>query len=152
MRLRRARLDFIELVEVGGDVIEALRPQEKAVARAARPFCNGEVFPQRRVGIARRKAEVASAALGVEAAVDRDRLDERRLAGAVLPHEEGHLLLEFQPPEMPHHREGKDVALLPLRDRTQLHRTEIERVLQHAPASILRRRPFHSVTRSPRRE
>ena len=67
---------LIHLVDVAGDIIEALRPKEEAVPGIA--LADGsQVLPQFRVGLPGGKAEVPGAALGIEAAGHGDGLQQR---------------------------------------------------------------------------
>ena len=90
-----------DLVEVCRDVEEALGPEEVAGPRTARAAHQAQVLMQDGVGWPGRDRHVPAAAFGVESGRDRDRLDQGRLAAAVLAREERHVRVEPQLVELP---------------------------------------------------
>jgi hypothetical protein len=73
----------IDLLDLGGDVVEAFGPQEEAAALTTRPpycACILSEFGLRR---ARTEPQRSRAAFRVQAECNRDRLDQRRLPAAV---------------------------------------------------------------------
>lgn len=74
-----------EPVDLGGDVKETLGAKEVAIARTTDPTDEADVLVQLRLGAARVEVEVSRAALGIESGGDRDRLDQRGLAGRCRP-------------------------------------------------------------------
>ena len=108
----RPRL-LIHLVDVGGHVVKALRPEEKAVSGIGRPP-HREIPVQGGVGLPGGEAEIPGPALGVKAAGHRHRLQQGGLARSVLPHKEGHVGGDLQGmlpvPQRPHRRQGGQIA------------------------------------------
>src|SRR5256885_1909658 len=90
------RISHPEPVDLSGDVEETLGAKEVAIARTTPPTDETDVLVQLRLRAARVKVEVARAALGIESGGDRDRLDQRGLAGAVVAHEERDLRVQLQ--------------------------------------------------------
>ena len=86
---------LIHLVDVAGDIIEALRPEEEAVPVVA--LADGsQVLPQLRVGLPGGEAEIPGAALRIEAAGHGDGLQKRGLPAAVLPYQKRYRPVEAQ--------------------------------------------------------
>ena len=109
------------LLDLRGDVEEALGAQE--VAGRSAGGCPGPAAAQRaevRLGSAGREVEVARSALGVEAGRDRDRLDERRLAAAVLADEEGDARIEIERALLFERTDGRDGERVPMAVRVPL--------------------------------
>lgn len=83
----------VQLLDVGGHIVEALRAQIEAAPRIA-------VFRQRNMSVelgmggVGGEVEIAGSSLGVEAEADCDRLQEGGFPAAVLPHQEGHGRME----------------------------------------------------------
>src|SRR5438128_5290570 len=81
-------------LEVCRHVEEALGPEEIAGPRTARAAYQTQVLMEDRVRWPGRDRHVPAAAFGVETGGDRDRLDQGRLAAAVLAREERHVRIE----------------------------------------------------------
>src|SRR5262249_47406925 len=100
--------------------------QEEAILRATRIAREPQVPVQLGLGPPRREREVLRAALRVEASRDRDRLDQRRLAGSVVADQECHFWIELDSAQMSDRRYRERVLLERLDPMApQLHRSEI---------------------------
>jgi len=79
--------------------------------RPADALGQAQVVPEVGVRNPRAEAEVLRAAFRVEAPRDGDRLEERRLARAVLADEERDLRMQREHIEVPHRRQGKGIVI-----------------------------------------
>ena len=112
---RRAPAAFpVQLVDVGGHVVKALRPQEEPVPGADHAPGHPEMVAQLRMGILRGEIEVLRSALRIEPLGDGQGFDQGGFPGSVLPHKEGHLFVELNPlfGQVLHHRQAGQVVSL----------------------------------------
>ena len=93
---RAERRLAVERLDLAGEVEEGLGAQEEVRPRLARAAHEAHDVAERRVGGARLEAEVAAAALRIEAAGDRDGLDQGRLAARVGAGQEGDVRIEVE--------------------------------------------------------
>ena len=98
VRLLQQRLAAVgpqvrHLLNVGGEVVEALRAHEESLRHLGRPR-QPQSLSEIRALLERGAQVVAVAPLRVEAAALRQRLQQSRLAAAVLAHEESHVIPE----------------------------------------------------------
>ena len=124
-------------LDVGSDVEEALGSEEVAGPRTAGAADEPQVLVEHRVRRACGYGHVTAAALGVEARGYGDRLDQSRLAAAVVAGEQRHVRVELELVELPDrgNRERIDlevVDLVPLQD------DRTDKGLLHETVGILR--------------
>jgi uncharacterized protein (DUF362 family) len=95
-----------ELLDLGGDIVEALGAEEEPVATAFPPHTAAEPNPLVEVGVrcARREVEVSGPAFGIESVGHRDGFEQSRLAGTVLAHEERRFRMQLEPLRFPDRR------------------------------------------------
>lgn len=87
------------------EIVERLGPQKVGVGGSDPPLGEHQCFVQFGVTTAGREADMLRAALGIEPVGDREPLEQGRLAGPVLPDEEGDRSGEWQGSELPHCRQ-----------------------------------------------
>ena len=100
-------------VHLAGDVVEALRPQEKAVLGAVGAPVQPQVVVQPGVGVPGGKGEVPGAPLGVESQGQGHGLQQSGLAAAVFPHQKGDRLVQLQQAQPSNGGDALQIGVLP---------------------------------------
>ena len=105
---------------LGGDIVEAFRPEEEPVPLPRPALADRNGLIQRRMRVERREVVVQGPALRIEPVGYGDGLQQRRLPRPVLPHEKSDRLPELQPLEK---ADGRN----PCHIRLRIHPVPIER-------------------------
>jgi hypothetical protein len=98
-------------VNLRGDIVEALGPQEESIARVQHAAFETNKIVQVRVGLFRDEVEILASTLGIESIFGRNRLKQGGFASAIFSDEESDRWMKFQPFQMPDCRNAKRVFL-----------------------------------------
>jgi len=110
--LRHAARFPAVFVFLGGDIVEALRPQKIPPSRPPHPAGERDGVAELGVGIVRRKVIISRPALRIEAVGHGDRLEEGGFSASIFPDEEGDGVIEADPL---HVTDGGDISQITVR-------------------------------------
>jgi len=125
-RRRAVRPLHPQPLDLGGDVEVRLGPEEEPVPRLHGAPPEYHVLTEGRLRRAGGEPEVAATALRVEPGRHRDRLDQRGLPAAVLPHQERHPRCHGEPTGADQPRHGRQVERIPEWRTVQLHTDAVQ--------------------------
>src|SRR5215831_7733235 len=105
------RVGYPDTLDLGGDVEEAFRTEEEAVLRPVDILRKHEILIELRMRDASAETEVPGASFGVEAPGNRDCLEQRGFARAVLADEERDLWVQLESVQIPYRRQRERIPV-----------------------------------------